>query len=122
MSGNHNQYAGTAHARVCMYVEYASSKPVLAQVEAGSYREIALALGTDSPAELLFATDMEAEAAAATAAGWQVRGRQCTGLCLHFSACLVARLSVTITLSSITQSQQRPAGHTTPVRSCCLDA
>ena len=43
-----------------------------AQAEAGSYREIALALGADSPAQLLFATDVEAEAAAATTAGWQV--------------------------------------------------
>ena len=42
-------------------------------MEASSYREIALALGTDSPAQLLFATDVEAEAAAATLAGWQVR-------------------------------------------------
>ncbi|KAK9825411.1 hypothetical protein WJX81_002858 [Elliptochloris bilobata] len=42
------------------------------KVEAGSYREIGLALGADSPAHLLFATDVEAEAAAAASAGWQV--------------------------------------------------
>jgi hypothetical protein len=42
------------------------------QVEAGSYDNIALSLGTDSPADILFATDNEHEAEAAIAAGWQV--------------------------------------------------
>ncbi|KAG1666539.1 hypothetical protein FOA52_014436 [Chlamydomonas sp. UWO 241] len=39
--------------------------------EARSYKEIALSLGCDSPSELLFATDVLAEAEAAKAAGWQ---------------------------------------------------
>jgi methylthioribulose 1-phosphate dehydratase/enolase-phosphatase E1 len=42
------------------------------KVEAGSYDNIALSLGMDSPADILFATDNEHEAAAAIAAGWQV--------------------------------------------------
>lgn len=42
------------------------------QVDASSYRNIALSLGVDSPSELLFATDVLAEAQAAAAAGWQV--------------------------------------------------
>lgn len=42
------------------------------QVEAASYRNIALSLGVDSPSELLFATDNIKEAQAAAAAGWQV--------------------------------------------------
>ena len=42
-----------------------------AQAEAGSYREIALALGVDAPDRVLFATDVEAEAVAAAVAGWQ---------------------------------------------------
>jgi methionine salvage enolase-phosphatase E1 len=41
------------------------------QVEAASYKEIALALGVDSPADILFATDALAEAQAADAAGWR---------------------------------------------------
>lgn len=41
-------------------------------MEAGSYRNIALSLGVDAPADLLFATDNLAEAQAAAAAGWQV--------------------------------------------------
>ena len=45
---------------------------LLPQVEAGSYDNIALSLGTDAPADILFATDNEHEAAAAIAAGWQV--------------------------------------------------
>lgn len=40
------------------------------KVQAGSYKEIALALGVDSPSELLFATDVLAEAQAAKEAGW----------------------------------------------------
>ena len=43
-----------------------------AQVEESSYREIALALGQDSPSDILFATDNIAEARAAQAAGWRV--------------------------------------------------
>jgi methylthioribulose 1-phosphate dehydratase/enolase-phosphatase E1 len=39
--------------------------------EARSYADIALALGVDSPAELLFATDVLGEAQAAAAAGWK---------------------------------------------------
>ena len=42
------------------------------QVEAGSYRNIALSLGVDSPDEVLFATDNILEAQAAAEAGWQV--------------------------------------------------
>ena len=42
------------------------------QVESQSYHEIALSLGTDSPSEILFATDNIKEAEAATMAGWQV--------------------------------------------------
>jgi hypothetical protein len=42
------------------------------QVEAGSYRNIALSLGVDSPEEVLFATDNILEAQAAAEAGWQV--------------------------------------------------
>ena len=41
-------------------------------MEATSYRNIALSLGADSPADLLFATDNPAEARAAAEAGWQV--------------------------------------------------
>lgn len=41
------------------------------KVEASSYTEIAQALGTDSPAEILFATDNVKEAVAARQAGWQ---------------------------------------------------
>ena len=41
-------------------------------MEAGSYDNIALSLGTDAPADILFATDNEHEAEAAIAAGWQV--------------------------------------------------
>lgn len=42
------------------------------KVEAASYRNIALSLGVDSPGEVLFATDVHAEAVAAAAAGWRV--------------------------------------------------
>jgi methionine salvage enolase-phosphatase E1 len=42
------------------------------QVEAGSYRNIALSLGVDSPEEVLFATDNILEVQAAAEAGWQV--------------------------------------------------
>lgn len=49
------------------------SRPLcLSQVEAGSYDNIALSLGTDAPADILFATDNEHEAEAAITAGWQV--------------------------------------------------
>jgi methylthioribulose 1-phosphate dehydratase/enolase-phosphatase E1 len=41
------------------------------QVEAASYEDIALTLGVDDPAELLFVTDAPAEARAAAAAGWR---------------------------------------------------
>lgn len=46
--------------------------PTTHQVEAGSYRNIALSLGADAPDELLFATDNIHEARAAAEAGWQV--------------------------------------------------
>lgn len=46
--------------------------PLHEQVEAASYRSIALSLGVDSPDELLFATDNILEARAAAEAGWQV--------------------------------------------------
>lgn len=38
--------------------------------DASSYKEIALSLGCDTSAEILFATDVLAEAMAARAAGW----------------------------------------------------
>ncbi|KAG2493717.1 hypothetical protein HYH03_008230 [Edaphochlamys debaryana] len=41
------------------------------KTERASYANIALALGVDSPAEVLFATDALAEAQAAAAAGWR---------------------------------------------------
>uniref|UniRef100_A0A7S1T1M1 Probable methylthioribulose-1-phosphate dehydratase n=1 Tax=Tetraselmis chuii TaxID=63592 RepID=A0A7S1T1M1_9CHLO len=41
------------------------------KVEARSYKEIQSSLGADSPASILFATDMYAEAKAAREAGWQ---------------------------------------------------
>jgi len=40
------------------------------QVEASSYREIGLSLGVDSGEEIMFATDIYAEAVAAKKAGW----------------------------------------------------
>ena len=43
-----------------------------AKVDAASYDDIALSLGVDSPADLLFATDVLKEAEAAAAAGWGV--------------------------------------------------
>jgi methionine salvage enolase-phosphatase E1 len=42
----------------------------MAQVEAQSYREIALSLGVDDPSQITFATDVHAEAVAASQAGW----------------------------------------------------
>lgn len=42
------------------------------QVEAASYKEIALSLGVDSASEVLFATDNILEAQAAQQAGWRV--------------------------------------------------
>lgn len=42
-----------------------------AKVDATSYSNIALSLGTDSSVDILFATDSLAEAQAATAAGWR---------------------------------------------------
>ena len=42
------------------------------QVEERSYHEIALTLGQDSPADILFVTDNIAEARAAASAGWRV--------------------------------------------------
>ncbi|KXZ48768.1 hypothetical protein GPECTOR_25g352 [Gonium pectorale] len=42
-----------------------------AKQEAASYTNIALSLGVDSPADILFATDVLAEAQAASAAGWR---------------------------------------------------
>lgn len=41
-------------------------------MEASSYNNIALSLGVDSAAEVLFATDSVLEAQAAAAAGWRV--------------------------------------------------
>ena len=41
-------------------------------MEAASYENIALSLGVDSPAQVLFATDNLAEAEAAAVAGWAV--------------------------------------------------
>lgn len=42
------------------------------KIEEGSYRDLALSIGVDSPEEILFATDSLPEAEAAVAAGWQV--------------------------------------------------
>ncbi|GLI61323.1 hypothetical protein VaNZ11_003680, partial [Volvox africanus] len=42
-----------------------------AKIESNSYSNIALSLGTDSPDDILFATDSLAEAQAATGAGWR---------------------------------------------------
>lgn len=63
-----------AHVSPCQVLQQGPLPPcaLLAQVEAGSYRNIAASLGVDSPSELLFATDNLAEAQAAAAAGWQV--------------------------------------------------
>ena len=41
------------------------------KTESSSYNEIAKALGCDSPSEILFATDVLAEAQAARTAGWE---------------------------------------------------
>lgn len=41
-----------------------------AQSEKKSYCNIALSLGVDDPSQITFATDIEAEAVAASAAGW----------------------------------------------------
>ena len=42
------------------------------QVVSASYKEIALCLGVDNPADIVFATDNVKEAEAAVAAGWSV--------------------------------------------------
>lgn len=42
------------------------------QMETTSYQNIQLTLGVDSAADVLFLTDVAAEADAAAAAGWQV--------------------------------------------------
>ena len=42
------------------------------KLEARSYRDIYLSLGTDSPSEVLFATDNVLEGVAAREAGWRV--------------------------------------------------
>lgn len=42
------------------------------QVEAASYDNIALSLGVNKPAQIIFATDNIQEAEAASKAGWQV--------------------------------------------------
>ena len=42
------------------------------QVEASSYRNIALSLGVDAAEQICFATDNIREAEAASQAGWQV--------------------------------------------------
>uniref|UniRef100_A0A7S3R9P0 Probable bifunctional methylthioribulose-1-phosphate dehydratase/enolase-phosphatase E1 n=1 Tax=Dunaliella tertiolecta TaxID=3047 RepID=A0A7S3R9P0_DUNTE len=41
------------------------------KISPASYKDIALSIGADSPSQLLFATDVLAEAEAASAAGWQ---------------------------------------------------
>ena len=43
----------------------------LMQAQKDSYENIQLSLGVDTPADVLFATDVLAEADAATAAGWR---------------------------------------------------
>ena len=70
----------------CAWFACLVSERVHAQAEASSYREIALALGADSPAQLLFATDVEAEAAAATTAGWQVCQWERESICVYTGA------------------------------------
>ena len=41
------------------------------KTESASYKDIALSLGVDEPGQVLFATDILAEAQAAAAAGWE---------------------------------------------------
>ena len=43
-----------------------------AKIEAASYDNIAASIGVDAPDQLLFVTDVLAEAEAAQAAGWRV--------------------------------------------------
>ncbi|WIA33460.1 hypothetical protein OEZ86_006590 [Tetradesmus obliquus] len=62
----HSQ-AGDLRPYLCGYFDTSSGL----KGEAGSYHNIQLTLGVDDPSEVLFATDMLAEAQAAQAAGWQ---------------------------------------------------
>ena len=53
-----------------MCVQHLSEQQCFVQVHADSYRNIALSIGAQA-AQLVFATDVAAEAVAARAAGWQ---------------------------------------------------
>lgn len=64
----------------CLVVQVGDLRPYLSgffdttsgpKVESSSYSEIALSLGVDSASDILFATDVVAEAEAAVTAGWQ---------------------------------------------------
>jgi methylthioribulose 1-phosphate dehydratase/enolase-phosphatase E1 len=65
-------FAHSAHGDLRKYLSGYFDTGVGPKVEAGSYRDIALSLGVDSPCRVLFATDSLAEAAAAAAAGMKV--------------------------------------------------
>jgi hypothetical protein len=70
---SHSSFQSEAiHPSAPWYCACLTWSVVLLQVEAGSYDNIALSLGTDAPADILFATDNVHEAEAAVAAGWQV--------------------------------------------------
>eukprot|EP00879_Flechtneria_rotunda_P016402 GHRR01017161.1.p1 GENE.GHRR01017161.1~~GHRR01017161.1.p1 ORF type:complete len:132 (+),score=61.09 GHRR01017161.1:204-599(+) len=59
--------AGDLRPYLCGYFDTTSG----AKVESSSYANILLTLGVDDPQQVLFATDILAEAQAAEAAGWQ---------------------------------------------------
>jgi methylthioribulose 1-phosphate dehydratase/enolase-phosphatase E1 len=59
--------AGDLRPFLCGFFDTASGP----KGEAASYTNIALSLGVDEPGEVLFATDVLAEAQAADAAGWR---------------------------------------------------
>jgi len=72
------------------------------QVEAGSYKNIALSLGVDAPGDVLFATDNVHEAEAAVAAGWQVR----LGLGLRRGSVTTMPATPTLQQAALTAPQQ----------------
>jgi methylthioribulose 1-phosphate dehydratase/enolase-phosphatase E1 len=59
--------AGDLRPYLCGFFDTTSGP----KTEPRSYKEIALHLGVDDPAQLLFATDILGEAQAAAAAGWE---------------------------------------------------
>lgn len=64
---DHPPQVGDLRPYLCGFFDTTSG----AKTEAGSYSNIALSLGVDSPSDILFATDVLAEAQAAAAAGWR---------------------------------------------------